>query len=246
MPPPALPEPGAHRTVLAFPPVFVDEGVQDLLAQPGDVVAVGAGRIRRRRPLERARDTDGVPQDDQLQAQVTLPGRAALQGEQAQLAHGQPEIVQLLNVEAGSRRHGARHQPGQHDEVAPRREGQFDAVAHIEHLGGLGHQAPAPWSESSMVKTLVSPVISKILTIRGSAITSCRSPPSSRQRLSAPTRTPSAVESKKVTESRSRATVASPSAITWCRHSRNWGAVATSISPLTATTGTSPSRCSSM
>ena len=48
-----------------------------------------------------------------------------------------------------------------------------------------------------MVNTLVSPVISKIFTMRGSATTTCRSPPSSRQRLSAPTSTPSAVESRK-------------------------------------------------
>ena len=40
------------------------------------------------------------------------------------------------------------------------------------------------------MNTLVSPVISKIFTMRGSATTTCRSPPSSRQRLSAPTSTP--------------------------------------------------------
>ena len=50
-----------------------------------------------------------------------------------------------------------------------------------------------------MVKTLVRPVISKIFMMRGSATTTCRSPPSSRHRLSAPTSTPRAVESRKVT-----------------------------------------------
>jgi hypothetical protein len=58
-----------------------------------------------------------------------------------------------------------------------------------------------------MGNTLFSPVISKIFLIRASATTTCNSPPSSRHRLSPPTSTPSAVESRKVTASMSSTTV---------------------------------------
>src|SRR5580658_9573897 len=199
MPPPALLEPGPDEAVLALPAVFVNQGVEDLLAQTGDLLAVRTGFVGRRRPLERARDVEVVVADQQFQSQVPVTGVAALQGEQAELAHRQPEVVELLDVEAGPGRHRAGHQARQHNEVAARGERELNAGARAEQLGRLGHQAPTPWRESAMVKTLVRPVISKILTMRGSAITRWRSPPSSRQRLRAPTSTPSAVESRKVT-----------------------------------------------
>ena len=95
----------------------------------------GAASVGGRGPLQACTRPRGVAEHGQLQAEVPVPGVAALQRQEAQLAHGQPEILELLDVEAGAGRDGARHEPGQHDEVAPGREPQLDPVAGLEQIG---------------------------------------------------------------------------------------------------------------
>src|SRR6516225_8858226 len=200
--PPPLAQPGAHGTVLALPSMFVDQGIEDLFAQPRALVGFfghPSRRPRGRRPFERAHHPDGVAEDGQLQAQVSEPRIVALQGEQAELTDGQTEIFQLLNVESGTCRDRTGDEPGQDDKVTPRRKPQLNPVTGGEHIHRVTHDAPTDCNESAMVNTFVSPVISNIFMILESATTTCNSPPSSRHRFRAPTRTPSAVESRKVT-----------------------------------------------
>ena len=130
------------------------------------------------------------PEHAQLETEVAVLRVTPLQRQKAELADSEPQVLQLLDVEPGPGGDRTRDQAGEHNEIAPRRELQLNPIAALQPVGRLGHAAPADSSESAMVKTLVRPVISKILTMRGSATTTCSSPPSSRQRLSAPTRTP--------------------------------------------------------
>src|SRR6185437_5518048 len=235
-PGPPLAEPGRRLTAVTVAAVLVDEGVEDaqgeLVPGPGLLVSRAFG-------FECAGDGHGVvgpPVGEPQPAVVVGPDQR-----EAQLLDGQPEVLDLFHSEPRPRRHGGRSEPGQDDQVGLDRDGQLDDVA----AGRRGHASVAAHrrassTEPQMVKTSVRPVISNTFRILGSAITSRRSPPASRQRFSAPTSTPNAVESRKVTSSRLTAMVELPEATRACRRSRNCGAVATSTSPATDTTATEP------
>lgn len=160
-----------HRTVFTLSSVLIDERVKDLLAQERGLVLVGLRLPAGRCVLQGALNRDCVFQDAQFETKVAVPGVVTLQGQEAQFPDGEPEVFELFDVESRSRGDRTGDEAGQHDEVAPRRKRELDAVSRGESLQGFGHEAPAAWSESVMVNTLVSPVISKIFMMRGSATT---------------------------------------------------------------------------
>ena len=198
----------------------------------------GPGPSAAAAPLESALHPDGVVQHGELQAEVPVLRVAALQGEQAELADRQTEVLELLDVEAGTRRDRAGDQSGQHDEITPRRKlaarcglpppsisvasvigapASCEGVGDREHVGEARdledlHDARVGHDDVEVAAQLPTPL----------------------------ERADQHAERGRVQEGdpeRSRTTVASPSAMTRCRHSRSCGAVATSISPLTAITG---------
>src|ERR1035441_6822505 len=183
--------------------------------------------------IELAGDGDGGAVQGEFEPYRSRSGPA--RHRQAELIDGQAQVFDLLDVEVSPGSHGGRRDPGQHQQLGTNGQRQYDRVAH-------------PCSASSTVEkmgnTRMRSVISNTLRIRGSAMTSLRSPPDSRTRLNDPTRTPSAVESRNETPRRSTTTAPTPASSWAARCSRRAGAVATSISPPTETTGTPPVTCS--
>ncbi len=94
------------------------------------------------------------------------------------------------------------------------------------------------------MKTLSSPVISKIFVMLRSLQTSESWPSFVRSRLTPPTRTPSVVESMKVVPLKSTTTSLPPCPITSSSCCLNSGAVYRSTSPVSEMTYASPLSCS--
>src|SRR5829696_2860596 len=130
-------------------------------------------------------------------------------GHRAGLGDGHLEILDALRVHPGLAGHDADDQADRAQQPRLRREGQAhggrpDAG---EGIHGRGYSAVAeeiasltePW----IGKTLVRPVMRKILRIFSWVQTSCSEPSWLRTRLSPPTSTPRPVESRKSTFSRS-------------------------------------------
>ena len=84
--------------------MLVHQRVKNLLAQAGDLVPFGLEGARNSSPFEGADDFNGITENVELEAQIPMLRIAALQRQQAQLADGKSEILQLFDVESGARR----------------------------------------------------------------------------------------------------------------------------------------------
>ena len=207
--------------------VLVHERVQD---------RAPTGRRRRRRPAPsvaraarcrrsgtRRRCSPGSADMARSRRPVRRPWRTS----EAQLVDGEPEVLDLLDVESRPRRHGRDREADEHEQVVLDGERQLHGTA---RGGGAGRssrlprdqdprsrrsrarpQLPSAGSSAGwMVNSSIRPVISKTFRIRGSATTTRSSRPTSTHRLRAPMSTPSPVESMKVTPDRSTTTVPGP------------------------------------
>ena len=127
-----------------------------------------------------------------------MPAAPALEHQEAELVDGQPEVLDLLDVEPGPGRHGGHRETGQHEQVVGDRERQLDLgvgagetssrrVRWGRETSARTSQAPSAGSSDGwMANSSVSPVISNTLRMRGSATTTRNSRPASTQRLTGP------------------------------------------------------------
>src|ERR1700722_4554005 len=246
-----LPEPDAGSTVTVLSAVLVHERIEQLLGQ----LAVGAPELSAGDALPRVAVGPRFHRalDQHLAAALCASQlhRAArldrLEGND-QLIDRQAQVLDLLHVETGARTEGRRRESSEDDEIGTRRERERD------HLGPIGARLivvvihcvsvasplvlPGIWLRESWIgNAFASPVIWSTFKMRGSLTIRCNSPPAPRHCSRVVTRTPSAVESRKVAPRRSTYTVEWPAATSAARSSRKDGATARSTSPSTTTMG---------
>jgi hypothetical protein len=112
--------------------VLVNQRVEDLLAEPGDLFHLWSRSRGHSGPLQGGNDFNGIAHDDELEVKIAVLRVATLQGEETQLTDGEAKILQFLDVEAGTGGDRTRDQAGQHNQVAPGRELQLYAIAIVQ------------------------------------------------------------------------------------------------------------------
>jgi len=132
MPPPALAQPGPRRAILALTSVLVNQRVENLLAQAGDLFSFWSRSCSHFGSFQGADDINGIAHDAELKMEIAMLRVAALQGEETQLADGEAKVLQFLDVEPRAGGDRTRDQPGEHNQVAPGRELQLYAIAILQ------------------------------------------------------------------------------------------------------------------